>query len=132
MFAHVRLASFSEGVSADLQKALAAIKQQGMTGIILDVRNNPGGLLDEAVATASQFLGSGNVLLQRNAKGDITPVPVKKGSKTLDIPMVVLVNQGTASAAEIVSGALQDAKRATLVGENDFWHRDCPEPVRSV
>lgn len=118
--AHVRLASFSQGVSADLQKALLAIKQQGMTGIILDLRNNPGGLLDEAVATASQFLGSGNVLLQRNAQGDITPVPVKKGGKTLDVPMVVLVNQGTASAAEIVSGALQDAQRATLVGETTF------------
>jgi carboxyl-terminal processing protease len=118
--AHLRLASFSQGVSADLQKALTAIKQQGVTGIILDMRNNPGGLLDEAVGTASQFLSSGNVLLQRNAQGEITPVPVKKGYKAPDLPMIVLVNQGTASAAEIVSGALQDAKRATLVGETTF------------
>ena len=118
--AHVRIAAFSQGVSANLQKALAAIKAQGGTGIVLDLRNNPGGLLDEAVQTASQFVGSGNVLLERNSQGEITPIPAKAGGGALSIPVVVLVNQGTASAAEIVSGALQDAHRATLVGEITF------------
>jgi carboxyl-terminal processing protease len=118
--ADVRIAGFSEGVTSDLRNALQQILQQGSTGLILDLRDNPGGLLDQAVGTASQFLTTGNVLLEKNAKGDITPVPVESGAIAPDIPMVVLVNAGTASAAEIVAGALKDPGRATLVGETTF------------
>lgn len=118
--AHVRIAGFSQGVSRDLHKALADIQQQGLTGLILDLRNDPGGLLDEAIGTASQFLESGNVLLEKNAQGQVKPVPVQPGGVAPDIPMAVLINAGTASAAEIVAGALQDAHRATLVGETTF------------
>jgi carboxyl-terminal processing protease len=118
--ADLRIGSFSQGVTQDLVKALTEIKQQGMTGIVLDLRNNPGGLLDESVGTASEFLKSGDVLLQKDSTGKETPVPVKPGGEATDLPMVVLVNGGTASAAEIVSGALQDANRATLLGETTF------------
>lgn len=118
--AQVRIAGFSQGVTKDLQKALNDAKQQGATAIILDLRNNPGGLLSEAIGVASQFLTSGNVMLEKNAKGDISPVPVEKGAVAPKIQMVVLINGGTASAAEIVSGALQDANRAKLVGETTF------------
>jgi carboxyl-terminal processing protease len=118
--AGLRMNSFSHGVTDDLKQALAEIRQQGMTGIVLDLRNNPGGLLDEAIATASQFLKSGNVLLEEDAQGKITPVPVRPDGSTTDIPLVVLVNKGTASAAEIVAGALHDAGRATLIGEPTF------------
>lgn len=118
--AHVRIAAFSQGVTNDLQKALTDIEQQGPTGLILDLRNDPGGLLDEAVGVASQFLASGDVLLEKDAQGKTTPVSIKSGGVALHIPMVVLVNGGTASAAEIVAGALQDAHRATLVGETTF------------
>ncbi len=118
--ADVRIAAFSQGVSQELQKALAEIKQQGLTGIVLDLRNDPGGLLDEAVNTDSQFLKSGNVLLEKDAQGKITPVGVETGRPVTDLPMVVLVNNGTASASEIVAGALQDAHRATLIGETTF------------
>lgn len=118
--AHVRIAAFSAGVTDDLKTALGNIRQQGLTGIVLDLRSNPGGLLDEAIGTASQFLGSGNVLLEKNAKGETTPVPVKQGGVALDLPMVLLINQGTASASEIVAGALQDGQRAKLVGETTF------------
>lgn len=118
--AHVRIAAFSQGITKELQKALADIHQQGLTGLILDLRNDPGGLLDEAVGTASQFLTSGNVLLGKDARGQITPVPVQPEGAAPHIPMMVLVNSGTASAAEIVAGALQDAHRATLVGETTF------------
>jgi carboxyl-terminal processing protease len=118
--AHVRITAFSQGVTNDLQEALKEIKQQGLTGVILDLRNNPGGLLDEAVSTASQFLENGNVLLGQDAQGNVTPVPVKAGGVAVDIPLVVLVNQGSASASEIVAGALQDTERATLVGEQTF------------
>ena len=118
--AHVRIVGFSEGVAKDLQQALLDVQQQQLTGVILDLRNNPGGLLEEAVTVASQFLGSGNVLLVKDAQGTTTSVPVEEGGVALDVPLVVLVNEGTASAAEIVSGALQDAGRARLVGETTF------------
>jgi carboxyl-terminal processing protease len=117
---HVRIAGFSHGVTNDLQQALTALEQQGLTHIVLDLRNNPGGLLNEAVATASQFLSSGTVLLVRDAHGTTTPVSVQKHGLAPGLPLVVLINQGTASAAEIVAGALQDAHRAVLVGEKTF------------
>jgi len=115
--AHVRVASFSQGVTSDLQQALREVQQHQLTGVILDLRNNPGGLLDEAVGTASQFLKDGNVLQEKNAQGEVKPVPVLSGGVATQLPLVVLINNGTASAAEIVAGALQDAQRAELVGE---------------
>jgi carboxyl-terminal processing protease len=118
--AHVRIAAFSQGVSKDLQKVLAQVQAQGMTGIVLDLRNDPGGLLDESVGVASQFLKSGNVLLEQDANGNKTPVPVQPAGVVTNLPMVVLINGGTASAAEILAGALQDAHRATLEGETTF------------
>jgi carboxyl-terminal processing protease len=119
--ADVRIAAFSEGVGKELQSALVQMQQAGVSGMILDLRNDPGGLLGEAVNVASAFISSGNVLLEKNIKGDVTPVPVVANmNRPLNVPMVVLVNQGTASAAEIVAGALQDAKRATVVGETTF------------
>jgi carboxyl-terminal processing protease len=118
--AHMRIGMFSEGESADLRKALLEIQQQGLNGIILDLRNNPGGVLDEAVDTASQFLKSGNVLWEKDAKGTITPVPVQAGGVAPDIALAVLINGGSASDSEIVAGALSDAHRATLVGETTF------------
>ncbi len=118
--AHVRIASFSKGVSGDLGKALKTISRDGLRGVILDLRNDPGGLLDEAVNSASQFLASGDVVLEKDAKGEVTPIPVSGGGAALTIPMVVLINNGTASAAEIVAGAMKDRQRATLVGETSF------------
>jgi carboxyl-terminal processing protease len=118
--AHVRISAFSRGVNEDLEDALGAIEEQGLSGLILDLRNNPGGLLDEAVGTASQFLESGNVLLVRDAQGNVDPVPVEEGGLVPDLPLVVLINEGSASASEIVAGALQDQERATLVGGTTF------------
>jgi len=118
--AHLRIAAFSQGVTADLVNALKQIQAQGATSIVLDLRNDPGGLLDEAVGVTSQFLGSGNVLLVKNAQGQEQAIPVKPGGLALNIPIVVLVNKGTGSAAEIVAGALQDAHRGTLIGETTF------------
>jgi carboxyl-terminal processing protease len=118
--ADVRIAGFSQGVTNNLRTALKQIQAQGATGIVLDLRNNPGGLLDEAIGVTSQFLGNGNVLLVKNAQGQQEAISVKPGGLAVNIPMVVLVNQGTASAAEIVSGALQDAHRATVIGETTF------------
>jgi carboxyl-terminal processing protease len=117
---HLRIAGFSKGVTGDLQQALQEIQRQGNAMLILDLRNNPGGLLSEAVGVSSEFLSSGNVLKERNAQGEITPVAVQPGGIAPGIRMVVLINGGTASASEIVSGALQDAHRAELIGETTF------------
>ncbi|MCL4487281.1 MAG: S41 family peptidase [Chloroflexi bacterium] len=118
--AHLRIAGFSQGVTQDLKQALTDMKQQGVTAVILDLRNNPGGLLDEAVNTTSQFLSSGDVLLEKNAQGQVTHVTVRSGGIATEMPMAVLVNNGSASASEIVAGALQDAHRGTLIGETTF------------
>jgi len=119
-FVQLRLAGFSDKVTKQLRSALESIKKTGAAGIVLDLRDNPGGLLSQAVGVASQFLQGGNVLQEKNVKGDITSVPVHPGGMAPDIPMVVLINSGTASAAEIVSGALQDAGRAKLIGKKTF------------
>ncbi len=119
-FVHLRIATFSRGVGNDLRKALIEIKQEEIKGLVLDLRNNPGGVLVEAVSVASQFLTDGNVLLTRNAKGEIKAMPVKPGGVAPFLPLVVLINRGTASGAEIVSGAIQDANRGDLIGEKSF------------
>jgi carboxyl-terminal processing protease len=118
--AHLRVATFNNGVAKDLRKILTTIQEEGMTGIILDLRNNPGGLYQEAVASASQFLKDGNVLFEKDALGKTKPVPVQPGGIATSIPVVVMINGGTSSGAEIVAGALQDANRARLVGEKTF------------
>jgi carboxyl-terminal processing protease len=118
--AHLRIAMFSEGAVTDLRKALLDIQKHGARGIILDLRNNPGGVLDDAIGTASQFLKSGNVLWEKDAKGDLTAMPVQPGGLAPEIPMVVLINVGSASDSEIVAGALHDSHRAVLIGETTF------------
>jgi carboxyl-terminal processing protease len=117
---HLRISSFASNATAELDTALSAIKAQGVSSIILDLRDNPGGLLDQAIGVTSRFTKSGNVLLEKDIDGKITQVPVISGVAVTDLPMAVLVNQGTASAAEIVAGALQDAGRTKLVGETTF------------
>jgi carboxyl-terminal processing protease len=118
--AHLRIAQFSSGVDADLKKALAQIKAQGMTGIILDLRNNPGGLVSEVVKTTSEFVASGDVYLEKDAAGRVRHIPVTGNGSATAIPMVVLINSGSASGSEILAGALQDAGRAKLIGETTF------------
>jgi carboxyl-terminal processing protease len=118
--AHVRIAMFSDGEAGDLRRALLEIKRRGIRGIILDLRNNPGGALDEAIGTASQFLASGNVLWEKDSAGKLTPVPVQPGGAAWELPMVVLINGGSASDSEIVAGALHDTRRAVLIGERTF------------
>ncbi len=118
--ADLRIATFSKGSSEDLRKALLTAEKEGITGLILDLRNNPGGLFDEAISVASQFLSTGNVLLEKNAAGKVHSVPIRSGGVATSLPLVVLINGGTSSGAEIVAGALQDAHRAKLVGEKTF------------
>jgi carboxyl-terminal processing protease len=118
--ADLRIAAFGNDTSGEVRRALREIQAQKLRGIILDLRNNPGGELDEAVATASEFLPGGNVLLVKNADGKTVPVPVKPGGVATNLPLAVLINAGSASAAEIVAGSLRDAQRAELIGETTF------------
>jgi carboxyl-terminal processing protease len=118
--AHLRVALFTDGVGHDFRAALQQIQQQGLKNVILDLRNNPGGVVSEAVAVASEFLSGGNVYLSKNAAGEITPEPVKPGGVATNMTLAVLINGGSASASEIVAGALHDARRAVLVGQTTF------------
>jgi carboxyl-terminal processing protease len=118
--AFIRLDEFSTGAADATVAALKAIKEAGATRIIFDLRGNPGGYVNEAVGIASQFIASGNVYIERDADGHETTHPVSPGGVATDIPLVLLVDETTASSAEIVSGALQDAKRATIVGVKTY------------
>jgi len=116
----LRLEQFSSGAATDLRAAVADLRAAGANRLILDLRANPGGYVNEAVAVASEFLASGTVYVERNADGEEKPTAVRPGGTALDLPLVVLVDGATASAAEIVAGAIQDAGRARVVGERTF------------
>ncbi len=118
--ADIQILQFSDGVSSQLKDALTLAKQDGATKIILDLRDDPGGYLSEAVNTASEFIPNGNVLLEQGSTGQRTPVAVTGNTVNTTFPIVVLVNNNTASAAEIVSGALQDNHRAIIMGVKTF------------
>ena len=118
--ADIQIVQFASGVSDQLKTALNQAQNLGATGIILDLRDDPGGYLQEAVDTASEFIAHGNVLLEQDSKGQRTPYPVDGNPVNTSIPIVVLVNNNTASAAEIVSGALQDDNRGIIMGEKTF------------
>ena len=116
----VRLEQFSSGAADSLKRVLGEVRTAGADRIILDLRGNPGGYVNEADAVASQFLKSGTVFIERAADGHTTSHAVAEGGLATDLPLVVLVDAGTASSSEIVSGALQDAGRAEIVGIKTF------------
>ena len=116
----LRLEQFSTGAADALHKALEEINTAGAERLVFDLRGNPGGYVNEAAAIASEFLASGDVYLERNAKGEQVPTAVRPGGIATTIPLVVLIDEGTASAAEIVSGAIQDAGRGELIGGKTF------------
>ena len=119
----LRISNFNEKTTDEAQEAFAQIKAKNpkMKGLILDLRRNPGGLLDQAVGVADLFLEGGEIVSQRGRDPrDVERYNARPGDITGGLPMVVLIDSGTASAAEIVAGALQDRKRAELVGLTSF------------
>ncbi len=120
--AYIKLSQFGDNTNAEWEKAVTDILEAGTSvkGLVLDMRNNPGGYLEGAVYIASEFVKSGTIVSQVNSDGTKEDYPVDRRGRLTGIPMVVLINKGSASAAEIVSGALRDYKRATLVGEISF------------
>ena len=123
--AYIRISQFGDKTDSEWLAAINKITPQikaakNFKGIVLDLRNNPGGYLNDAVYIASEFLKSGPVVKQEGGNGVIESLDVNRTGVLLDQPLVVLINKGSASASEIVSGALQDYKRALLIGEQSF------------
>lgn len=124
-YGYVRIAQFQEKTDDDLGKALKAMKEQNkgeLKGLVLDMRNDPGGLLDQAVRVADHFVQDGQLIVytegrEKDSKMQFT---AKRGGKEPAYPIVVLINGGSASASEIVAGALQDHKRAIVMGTQSF------------
>jgi carboxyl-terminal processing protease len=117
---YIKLTSFTERSNKELDRAFDELSGLGAESYILDLRGNGGGLLETAVDVASQFLRQGVVLREDRKNEGERVYDVRPGGKALDQPLVLLVNGGTASASEIVAGALQDYKRATLIGEKTY------------
>jgi carboxyl-terminal processing protease len=118
--ADIVLAEFSQGAYDQLSAAVNSATSAGATSIVLDMRGNPGGYASEAQKVASEFLSTGVVYIQRDADGNQTPVDVAPGETATKLPVVVLVDHDSASATEIVAGALQDSGRAKVVGVTTF------------
>ena len=121
---YIRITTFSEQTSPGLQKAmddLRAETAEGLTGLVLDLRNNPGGLLSEAIRVSDSFLEKGEIVSTRGrGKNDIQHAYARPGDISDGLPLVVLINSGSASASEIVAGALKDHRRAVVMGTRSF------------
>jgi carboxyl-terminal processing protease len=118
---YLQLSTFTDDAGSDVAAELGGLLDAGATTIVLDLQNNPGGSLNAAVAVASQFL-DGDLVLRTQTRDDEQRYPVQDGglATSPDIALLVLVNAGSASASEVVTAALQEAGRATVIGENTF------------
>ena len=118
---YVRITQFGEKTGDELESALAKLKRQGMKGLVLDLRWNPGGLLDQAVAVCQKFLPRGQLVVSTEGRRTVEKYFARgDGDELKNVPIVVLANLGSASAAEIVTGCLQDLHRAVVLGEKTF------------
>lgn len=118
--ADIEISMFNEDTSSLFAEAAKKAIQDGATSIVLDLRNNPGGLLDSAITLAGYWIPSGGTAVIEDIRGTRTEYPTSGSGSLKDLPTVVLVNGGSASASEILAGALQDAKKATVIGEQTF------------
>lgn len=116
----IKLSRFGDRTKDEWNQAVVEILSKNPDGLILDVRNNPGGYLEGAVFIVSEFLDSGEVVSQENNQGERVSFKVNRAGKLIKQPLIVIINKGSASASEIVAAALQDRKRAKLVGEKSF------------
>jgi len=119
---YVKIGEFRESTSKDLSKALKVLEDEGLKALIIDVRNNPGGLLNSAIDISSKFLDDGMTVVSTDSRTEEKRIykSVPFGKKYLDIPIIVLVNKGSASGSEILAAALRENNRAILLGETTF------------
>jgi carboxyl-terminal processing protease len=118
--AYINITDFNQRTGGEMATAIQNLKDQQARGIILDLRGNPGGLLDQVVDTASSFLTGGVVVQTTSNQGQISILNVKQDKPKTDLPMVVLVDGNSASGSEVLAGALQDHKRATIAGQKTY------------
>jgi carboxyl-terminal processing protease len=122
-YAYLRITQFQERTGSLLRKQIKALKKQAggtLSGAVLDLRNNPGGLLNQAVEVSDMFLDKGNIVSTKSRSGKNLSFEAQHGDALKGLPLIVLINHGSASASEIVAGALQDHHRAVLVGTKSF------------
>ncbi len=119
---YISLSSFTDDCSTELKKAYYELKERGIKGLIIDLRNNPGGLLREAINISNFFLPKGEVIVSTKGKNEAENTTYKSHNNPIDteIPLVIMVDENSASASEIVAGAMQDLDRAVIVGERTF------------
>jgi carboxyl-terminal processing protease len=121
---YIRLSQFGDNTNEEwvgVANMIASERQNGnIKGVVLDVRNNPGGYLTDAVYIASEFIKSGTVVIEDDGNGNQKHLDVSRAGNLTEIPVIVLINKGSASASEILSGALRDHNRAKLLGETSF------------
>ena len=128
---YIQLSQFGDDTVAKLQQAAGELKAQGATKVIVDVRNNPGGYLDAAVDASSQFLPEGKTVVEERRKGKtVERLQTSGGGQLVGLPMIVLMNEGSASASEILAGALRDNQAARLLGEKSFGKGSVQEVVK--
>lgn len=132
--AYLRVSQFGDKTNDEWMQNVNELLPQirsnkNFKGLILDVRNNPGGYLNDAVYIASEFVKEGPIVVQEDGKGKQDPLNVNRNGLMLEIPIIVLINKGSASASEIVAGALQDYERAELLGENSFGKGTIQEAI---
>jgi carboxyl-terminal processing protease len=128
--ARIELTQFNQLAHQELDAALDKMQQKGMKGLIFDLRNNPGGLLTEAVAVGSRFIESGPIVLIKRG-GDLKPMLAERTRHRYKGPLVVLVNKFSASASEIVAGAIKDTNRGVLVG-TDTWGKGLVQTITPI
>ncbi len=127
---YIQISQFGNDTSEKVAAAAAGLKNQGAEKIILDLRNNPGGFLDSAVMVSSQFMREGKVVVEERRNGKTTEkLQTRSGGSLIGLPMVVLINSGSASASEIVAGALKDNGAAKLIGEKSFGKGSVQEVI---
>lgn len=127
---YVLVNSYTETTSRDVRRSILELKEQGAKGIILDLRDNPGGLLNQAVSVSNLFLPRGKEIVTLRGKNQNDVYRTKDEPIDVDIPLAVLINFGTASAAEITSGSLQDYDRAVIVGQRSYGKGLVQHPVQ--
>jgi carboxyl-terminal processing protease len=126
---YVQLFQFGEDSASDLKEAIGALLDDGAVGLVFDLRNNGGGLLSSAIEVSSEFIDDGVILYQDYGDGTRETHRAIRGGLAIEIPLVVLINEGSASASEIVAGAVQDYGRGILVGMTTFGKGSVQLPI---
>lgn len=126
---YIKIRRFGDDTTSTVRSSVDSLKSQGVKSVIIDVRDNPGGYLQSSVDVASQFMSKGVVVEERSRHGKDKPLNAAGGGQMTDIPVVMLINGGSASASEILAGALRDNERAKLVGEKTYGKGSVQEVV---